>query len=70
VLCEQATLVVTPGRLYSKRNCKYFTQQMCCVSINISEGEACLQAGDWGFDISMELQQGERIKERKKEKEK
>jgi len=43
---------------------------MCCVSINISEGEACLQAGDWGFDISMELQQGERIKERKKEKEK
>ena len=38
------------------------------MSINISEGEAHLQAGDWGFEISMELQQRERRKERKKER--
>jgi len=38
------------------------------MSINISEGEACLQAGDWGFEIFMELQQEERRKERKKGK--
>jgi len=40
------------------------------VSINISEGQACLQAGEWGFDISMELQQGRRINKRKKERKK
>jgi hypothetical protein len=38
------------------------------VSINISEGEACLQLGDWGFDISMELQQGDKRKEKKERK--
>jgi hypothetical protein len=40
------------------------------VFINISEGEACLQAGDWGFEISMELQQGQRRKEKKRINEK
>jgi hypothetical protein len=68
-LCEQSTLFVTPGRPYSKRNCQYLTQQLCCVSINISEGEACLTSwrlGFWDFHGTATGGENKRKKEREK----